>query len=188
MARFFTRPPEVSCRVSRRTRCDRCVQRSGRTWSASVERFACCRARRSARRFCSRWPMATRTSKLLIWLVGVRATRCWPWSVCSIARGLAALEPRHAGGPAILYDAAAKERILTEFRRKPDRVRDGTATWSLTTLQRALRRAADGLPSVSTHTIWCVLHEAGLSWQRDRSWCQTGVAIRKRKNGEVEVH
>ena len=26
-------------------------------------------------------------------------------------QGLAALEPRHAGGPSILYDAAAKERV-----------------------------------------------------------------------------
>jgi transposase len=103
-------------------------------------------------------------------------------------QGLAALEPRHAGGPAVLYDADAKERILAEFRRKPDRERDGTATWSLTTLQRALRRAPDGLPNVSTYTIWLVLHEAGLSWQADRSWCTTGTAIRKRKSGEVEVH
>jgi len=98
-------------------------------------------------------------------------------------QGLAALEPRHAGGPAILYDAAAKERILTEFRRKPDRARDGTATWSLTTLQRALRRAPDGLPFVSTYTIWCVLREAGLSWQRDRSWCHTGEAVRTTSSG-----
>ena len=103
-------------------------------------------------------------------------------------QGLAALEPRHAGGPAIVYDAAAKARILREFQRTPDRERDGTATWSLTTLQRALRRAPDGLPFVSTYTIWFVLREAGLSWQRDRSWCKTGVAIRKRKSGEVEVH
>ena len=107
-------------------------------------------------------------------------------------QGLAALEPRHAGGPAIVYDTAAKERILKEFRRTPDRQRDGTATWSLTTLQRALRRAADGLPWVSTYTIWCVLHEAGLSWQRNRSWCTTGVAKRRRKRDgvvvEVEVH
>jgi len=107
-------------------------------------------------------------------------------------QGLAALEPPHAGGPAILYDAAAKERILAEFRRKPDRERDGTATWSLTTLQRALRRAPDGLPFVSTYTIWCVLREAGLRWQRDRSWCHTGEAKRRRKRGgvvvEVEVH
>lgn len=106
-------------------------------------------------------------------------------------QGLAALEPRHAGGPAVVYDAAAKERILREFRRQPDRQRDGTATWSLTTLQRALRRAPDGLPFVSTYTILCVLHEAGLSWQRDRSWCNTGVAKRRRKRGgavvEVEV-
>jgi hypothetical protein len=75
-----------------------------------------------------------------------------------------------------------------EFRRPPDRERDGTATWSLNTLQRALRRAPDGLPSVSTYTIWAVLHDAGVSWQRDRSWCHTGAAIRKRKRGEVEVH
>jgi transposase len=107
-------------------------------------------------------------------------------------QGLTALEPRHAGGPAVLYDAAAKERILAEFHRHPDRERDGTATWSLTTLQRALHRAPDGLPYVSTYTIWIVLHEAGLSWQHDRSWCKTGAAMRRRKRGgvvvEVEVH
>src|SRR6266849_3694533 len=102
-------------------------------------------------------------------------------------QGLAALEPRHAGGPAILYVAAAKERILREFHRKPDRERDGTATWSLTTLQRALPRAPDGLPFVSTYTIWCVLRESGLSWQRDRSWCHTGEAKRGRKRGGVVV-
>jgi transposase len=107
-------------------------------------------------------------------------------------QGLTALEPRHSGGPAVLYDAAAKERILAEFRRPPDRQLDGTISWSLTTLQRALQRAPDGLPGISTYTIWLVLHEAGLSWQRDRSWCKTGAAIRRRKRGgvvvEVEVH
>src|SRR5260370_2361651 len=36
-------------------------------------------------------------------------------------QGLAALEPRHAGGPAILYGAPAQEPILREFPRKPDR-------------------------------------------------------------------
>lgn len=103
--------------------------------------------------------------------------------------GLAAVEPRHGGGaPPVVYGPAQRERILNEFRRPPDRDRDGTATWSLNTLQRALRRAADGLPNVSTYTIWAVLHEAHISWQRDRSWCHTGRAIRKRKRGEVEVH
>jgi transposase len=103
--------------------------------------------------------------------------------------GLAAVEPRRGGAPPpVLYGPPERERILTEFRRPPDRERDGTATWSLNTLQRALRRAADGLPNVSTYTIWAALHDAGVSWQRDRSWCHTGAAMRTRKRGEVEVH
>jgi transposase len=102
--------------------------------------------------------------------------------------GLVAVEPRHGGGPRIQYGAAERERILAEVRRPPDRERDQTATWSLTTLQRALRSAEEGLPAVSTYTIWCVLHEADLSWQRDRSWCHTGLAKRRHKAGEVAVH
>jgi transposase len=101
--------------------------------------------------------------------------------------GLAALELRHGGGPAIEYGAAERERILTEFRRPPDRERDGTATWSLTTLQHALRNAPDGLPKVSTFTILAVLHNAGYTWQRDRTWCQTGKVVRVRKDGPHEV-
>ncbi len=101
--------------------------------------------------------------------------------------GVAALVPRHGGGPAVKYGRAERERILVEARRQPDRERDGTATWTLSTLQRALRQAADGLPRVSTYTIWCVLHEAGLSWQKSRTWCETGKVKRKRKVGVVEV-
>jgi len=76
---------------------------------------------------------------------------------------------------------------LAEARRSPDREQDGTATWSLTTLQQALRRATDGLPQVSTYTIWMTLRQAGWSWQQDRSWCDTGKVKRKRKEGIVEV-
>src|SRR5918911_633001 len=96
--------------------------------------------------------------------------------------GLAAVRPRQ-GRPSIRYGAAAQRRILAEGRRLPDRERDGTATWSLSTLQRALRRAADGLATVSTYTIWRTLHGAGLSWQKSRTWCETGVVVRKRKRG-----
>jgi transposase len=101
--------------------------------------------------------------------------------------GIAAVEPRHGGGPPILYAEADRERILAEARRTPQRDKDGTATWSLTTLRRALREAPDGLPKVSTHTIWKTLKEAGFDWQRDRSWCQTGIVERKRGGGVVEV-
>jgi transposase len=99
--------------------------------------------------------------------------------------GLAALDARHGGGPPVQYGGAERERILREVRRPPDREQDGTATWSLTTLQRALRRAPDGLPRVSTATLLAVLWEAGYSWQRDRTWCPTGTARRKRRDGTI---
>jgi transposase len=101
--------------------------------------------------------------------------------------GLAAIAPRHGGGARPIYGSTERERILKEARRTPDRERDGTATWSLTTLQRALRQAPEGLPQVSTYTIWIVLHEAGFSWQASRTWCQTGKVRRKRKAGVVDV-
>jgi transposase len=101
--------------------------------------------------------------------------------------GLAALEPGHGGGPPVRYGAAARARILAEFRRPPGRERDGAATWSVSTLARALRRAEDGLPGVSADTVWRALRDAGLAWQADRSWCETGVVLRKRKAGVVEV-
>lgn len=101
--------------------------------------------------------------------------------------GLAALEPGHGGGQPKRYTQDEQARILQEVGRAPDREADGTATWSLVTLQRALRRAPDGLPGISTATIWGVLHEAGFRWGTDRSWCQTGTALRRRKRGVVTV-
>jgi transposase len=100
--------------------------------------------------------------------------------------GLAALAPRHGGGAQPIYGSAERARILREARRMPDRERDGTATWSLTTLQRALRQAADGLPHVSTYTIFMVLHEAGFTWQASQTWCETGKVKRKPQAGIVE--
>ena len=99
--------------------------------------------------------------------------------------GMAAIEPRHGGGPRITYTAKERERILKEARRAADREADGSGTWSLSTLRKALRQADEGLPEVSTYTIWKVLREAGFSWQRTRSWCETGRVKRKRKSGEV---
>ena len=93
--------------------------------------------------------------------------------------GLAAVVPRHGGGHPRNYAPVERERILAEARRSPDREQDGTAVWSLSTLQRAMRR--NGLPHVSTYTIWRVLVDAGLSWQKHRSWCNTGTAQRRRK-------
>lgn len=101
--------------------------------------------------------------------------------------GLSAIEPGWKGNRVRKYGVAERERILVEFRRPPDAERDGTKTWSLKTLERALRKAADGLPEVGADTIRTVLMEAGYSWQKSRTWCQTGQVVRKRKRGKVNV-
>src|SRR5918997_913546 len=96
--------------------------------------------------------------------------------------GLAAMVPQHGGGHRVRYGEAEQRRILAEVARVPERARDGTATWSLTTLRDALRRAEDGLPGISAYTIGRALHAAGFTWQKGRSWCETGVVVRKRKH------
>lgn len=102
--------------------------------------------------------------------------------------GLAAIQPGHGGGAVAKYGPAERERILIEARRKPEPAQDGTATWSLQTLRRALRKAPDGLPDVSEDTIRTVLREAGFSWQRSQTWCETGQVVRKRKRGQATAY
>ena len=102
------------------------------------------------------------------------------------AEGLSAIRPRHGGGQH-KYSEAQYTRILTEAQRQPAAEADGTNQWSLSMLQKALRQASDGLPEVSTETISRVLHEAGYSWQADRTWCQTGQVERQHKEGVVTV-
>jgi transposase len=100
--------------------------------------------------------------------------------------GLAALGIRAGRGRKPTYDSAARAAIVGRAQRPPERRTDGTATWSLSLLQRALRK--DTLfPRIGTSTIRRVLEQAGSSFQRTRSWCPTGTAQRKRKSGVVTV-
>jgi transposase len=98
---------------------------------------------------------------------------------------LAALTIASGRGRKPTYDKQARSRIVARAQRPPDRREDGTATWSLSTLERRLRR--DGLAKVGATTIRRVLHEAGASYQRTRTWCPTGTAQRQRKSGAVTV-
>ena len=99
--------------------------------------------------------------------------------------GLGALRIAAGRGRRPTYDAAARARIVATAQRAPDRKSDGTATWSLSTLEKTVRR--EGLPRVGATTIRRVLHDAGSSYQRTRTWCPTGTAQRKRKAGVVQV-
>ena len=91
---------------------------------------------------------------------------------------------RKGGGPALKYTPIELERIRAEFRRSPDPEVEGTKTWSLKTLER---RHRIGLPEVSADTILTMLREGGYSWQKTRTWCQTGQVLRKRKRRKVIV-
>jgi transposase len=99
--------------------------------------------------------------------------------------GLAAVHIARGRGRRSTYPASARAQIVATAQRQPDRRADGTATWSLSTLQRTLRRG--NFPSVGTSTIRRVLQDAGSSYQRTRTWCPTGTAQRKRKSGVVTV-
>lgn len=101
--------------------------------------------------------------------------------------GLQALQPGHGGGARVKYRVVERERVLAEARREPDAEKDGTKTWSLTTLQKALRKPPDGFPTISTERIWVILQEAGYRWQKSRSWCETGQTARKRNRGVVTI-
>jgi transposase len=102
--------------------------------------------------------------------------------------GLGALSPRHGGGAKRQYEAEQRQHILAVAQAQPQLEVEGVSQWSLSALQRHLRAEESGeFTSVSTYTIWQVLHQAGYSWQNSRSWCQTGRAKRRRKSGVVTV-
>ena len=100
-------------------------------------------------------------------------------------RGLAAVTIADGRGRRPTYDGTARAQIVATAQQPPNRKADGTATWSLSTLERRLRR--EGLPQVGATTIRRVLQAAGSSYQKTRTWCPTGTAQRKRKSGVVRV-
>ncbi len=101
------------------------------------------------------------------------------------ARGLGALSIGPGRGRNVTYGAGERARVVATAQRTPDREQDGTATWSLSTLERTARSA--GLPRIGATTIRRVLRAAGSSYQRTRTWCPTGTAVRQRKSGPVRV-
>jgi transposase len=115
-------------------------------------------------------------------------------ALLAVADGMSLIEAARAAGWRV-HDTVTRlirrfnERglaALDDLPRSGHPRRYGTATWSLTTLQRTLREAPDGLPEVSTFTILHTIHEAGYSWQKNRTWGKTGFTLHKTKDGVQE--
>ncbi len=101
--------------------------------------------------------------------------------------GLAALDIAPGRGRRLHYDSPARTRIVQKVQTPPDRRHNGTATWSLALLERALRTEGPDFAHLGATTIRRVLQEADYSYQRTRTWCPPGTAQRKRKAGVVTV-
>jgi transposase len=101
-------------------------------------------------------------------------------------RGLDVLSIATGRGRKPTYTNEQRGRIVREVQREPDRKEDQTATWSLLMLRAALRET--DLPEIAAETIREVLHEAGYSYQRTRTWVRTGYALRVRKSGTVTTY
>jgi transposase len=99
--------------------------------------------------------------------------------------GVTALSIATGRGRKATYDPTARAKIVALAQQEPERRTDGTATWSLSALQKRLRK--EGWEQIGTNTIKRVLEDAGSSYQKTRSWCPTGTALRVRKSGVVTV-
>lgn len=96
--------------------------------------------------------------------------------------GLQALQPKHGGGPTVKYSAAERERVLAEARRKPDPEKEGTNTWSLTILQKALRSAPDAPPKRTDRDGLSDRRETGIGGvggRRSRTVSDRAISRRK---------
>src|SRR5258708_16791641 len=100
--------------------------------------------------------------------------------------GLAALLIATGRGRKATYSSQQRQQILEKLRSVPDREQDQSATWSLSLLQRALRRG--DLAQIGASTIRRILHEAGYVFGRSPTWCQPGTALAVRNAGLGTVH
>jgi len=82
--------------------------------------------------------------------------------------GIAALTPRHGGGPRARYNKEDRESILQELRRAREAGTGGTRAGSLATLRRNLSEQGRTAPSV--YTLWTVIREAGWTWDAHTGW------------------
>ncbi len=98
--------------------------------------------------------------------------------------GIGAVVARHGGGHTPRFTGEVKEKILLHLLRSPHPEVDGTSVWTISTLRKALAR--EGI-LLSGYSLWGLLREAGYTFVKDRSWCHTGQARRKRirKSGTV---
>jgi transposase len=83
-------------------------------------------------------------------------------------QGFAALDPKWSGGRPAKFGPAARDLICRIARATPSALGQPFTTWSLTKLVSYLRE--HHRLTISTETARRVLHKAGITWQRTKTW------------------
>ena len=86
-------------------------------------------------------------------------------------RGMDSLNTIPGAGRRPVYDHGQRKAILVEIEREMER----TPFWSLSTLEKALKRSTTNVPKVSAKTICQVLKDAGYRWlPNEHVWSKNG--------------
>ena len=89
-------------------------------------------------------------------------------------RGMGALDTIPGAGRNPVYSSAQRQLILEEVQREMVR----SPLWSLSSLEKALKRSSNGAPKVSAKTIGQVLRDAGYAWVPDsHAWVRSGNGL-----------
>jgi transposase len=97
-------------------------------------------------------------------------------------RGLDALDSLHGGGFKTIYGPKEKQQILDLVFQKQEA---GSPHWSISLIQDRLEETSFG--RIGRQTIWRILQDEGYSFQKSRTWVNTGKVMRKRNGKMVEV-
>jgi transposase len=99
------------------------------------------------------------------------------------AKGLAALDPRWAGGRPRLISDEAVQVIVTTATTRPEKLGQPFTRWSVRKLAACL--ASHGI-TVSRERLRQLLHERGISFQRTRTWKESRDPDKEAKLDRIE--
>src|SRR5512140_1900991 len=102
------------------------------------------------------------------------------------AKGLAALDPRWAGGRPRRISDEDVQVIVTAATTRPEKLGLPFTCWSLRKLAAYLASRPDGAVRVSRERLRQLLHERGISFQRTRTWKESCDPDRDAKLDRIE--
>jgi transposase len=102
------------------------------------------------------------------------------------AKGLAALDPRWAGGRPRLISDGDIEVIVAAARTRPEKLGEPFTRWSLRKLAGYLARRPGRPVRTGRERLRQILHERGISFQRTRTWKESRDPDRDAKLDRIE--